>query len=47
MARSKKWLIGIAGFLVLLFAAIYFFDWNLLKPYIERRVSASTGRTKR
>ncbi|MBI2225302.1 MAG: AsmA family protein [Betaproteobacteria bacterium] len=45
MARSKKWLIGIAGFLVLLFAAIYFFDWNLLKPYIERRVSASTGRT--
>lgn len=45
MTRSIKWLTGIAGFLVLLFAAIYFFDWNLLKPYIERRVSASTGRT--
>src|SRR3990172_10898423 len=45
MARSKKWLLGIAGFLVLLFAAIYFLDWNLLKPHIERRVSASSGRT--
>ena len=45
MTRSTKWLIGIAGFLVLLFAAIYFFNWNWLKPYIERRVSASTGRT--
>lgn len=45
MARSRKWLIGIAGFLVLLFAAVYFLDWNLLKPHIERRVSASSGRT--
>lgn len=45
MTRSKRWLIGIAGLLVLLFATIYFFDWNLLKPYVERRVSAATGRT--
>ena len=45
MARSKKWLTGIAGFLVLLITTIYFFDWNLLKPHVERRVSASSGRT--
>ena len=45
ITRTQKWLLGTAAFFVLLFTALYFFNWNLLKPYIERRVSAATGRT--
>ena len=40
----KKWLIGVAAFLLLFSAALYLFDWNLLRPYVERKVSAATGR---
>ena len=45
MTRAQKWLVGIAVFVVLLITFFYFFNWNLLKPYVERRVSAATGRT--
>jgi len=44
MTRTQKWLIGVAGFLVLLALAIYFFDWNLARPYIARKVTSFTGR---
>ncbi len=45
MTRTQKWLAVIAALIVLLAAIIYFFDWNLAKPYVERKVSAATGRT--
>src|SRR5471030_920975 len=44
MTRTQKWLIGVAGLLVLLLVAIYFFDWNLARPYIARKVTSYTGR---
>lgn len=45
MARTKKWLVWIAVFLLLLVTAVYFFDWNLARPYIARQVTSSTGRS--
>lgn len=45
MTRTQKWLIGVAGFLVLLVLAVYFFDWNLARPYIARKVTSVTGRS--
>ena len=45
MSRMQKWLLGVAAFLVLVLIAVQFLNWNLLKPYIERRVSNATGRT--
>jgi uncharacterized protein involved in outer membrane biogenesis len=45
MTRTRKWLVGIAGCLLLLVAAVYFFDWNLARPYIARKVTHATGRT--
>jgi uncharacterized protein involved in outer membrane biogenesis len=45
MNRTQKWLIGIAGFLIIVFVALYFFDWNLLRPYIARKVIHATGRS--
>jgi uncharacterized protein involved in outer membrane biogenesis len=46
MSRSKKrWLGGIAAFLALVTAGIYFFDWNLLRGPIARRVEHATGRS--
>ncbi|HXM81417.1 MAG TPA: AsmA family protein [Burkholderiales bacterium] len=45
MTRTRKWLVGIAGCLLLLVAAVYFFDWNLARPYIARKVTSSTGRS--
>lgn len=45
MNRTQKWLIGIAGFLIIVFVALYFFDWNLLRPYIARKVTHATGRS--
>jgi AsmA family protein len=50
MTRTRKWLVGIAacliaGCLLLLVAAAYFFDWNLARPYIARKVTSSTGRS--
>src|SRR5450759_2581580 len=43
--RTRRWLVGIAGCLLLLLAAVYFFDWNLARPYIARKVTSSTGRS--
>jgi uncharacterized protein involved in outer membrane biogenesis len=45
MTRTGKWLVGSSGILLLLTAAVYFFDWNLARPYIARSVSSSTGRS--
>ncbi len=45
MNRTQKWLIGVAGFLIIVFVALYFFDWNLLRPYIARKVTHATGRS--
>jgi AsmA family protein len=45
MTRARLWAIGIAAGLALLCAAVYFFDWNLARPYIARQVTAATGRS--
>ena len=45
MTRTRKWLAGIAGCLLLLVAAVYFFDWNLARPYIARQLTSLTGRS--
>ena len=45
MTRTKKSLVGITGCLLLVAAAVYFFDWNLARPYIARKVTESTGRS--
>ena len=45
MTQKHKWLAGIAGVLIVGGIAVAFFDWNLLKPYVERKVTAATGRT--
>jgi AsmA family protein len=45
MTRTGKWLVGIAGCLLLLVAAVYFFDWNLARPYIARKITSTTGRS--
>lgn len=43
--RIHKWLAGVAGLFVLLLLVLYFFDWNLARPYIARKVTALTGRS--
>ena len=45
MTRTQKWPAGIAALVVIIGVALYFFDWNLAKPYIARKVTAATGRT--
>ena len=45
MSRSQRWLLGIAIFLSLIAVGVYFFEWNLLREPIARRVEAATGRT--
>jgi len=45
MTRTRKWLAGIAICLLLLATAAYFFDWNLARSYIARKVTDSTGRS--
>ncbi|HSM97517.1 MAG TPA: AsmA family protein [Gallionella sp.] len=45
MTRNQKWLAGIAVFLLLLVVTVNVFNWNLVRPYIERQVTASTGRS--
>ena len=45
ITRTQKWLISVAGFFVLLMIALYFFDWNLARPYIARKVTSYTGRS--
>lgn len=43
-ARSTKILIAISATFVVVLIAILLFDWNTLKPYVERQVSEKTGR---
>jgi len=45
MTRTQKWLIGVAGLVALLLVALYFFDWNLARPYIARKVTSYIGRS--
>jgi AsmA family protein len=45
MTRTRKWLVGIAVCLLLLFTAVYFFDWNSARPFIARHVTSATGRS--
>lgn len=45
MTKSKKWTIGLLSFVASVALAIYLFDWNLLRGFVERRVTAATGRS--
>ena len=45
MTTLQRWAVGIAAFVAVLALAIYLFDWNLVKPYVARKVTAATGRT--
>jgi uncharacterized protein involved in outer membrane biogenesis len=45
MSRGQKWLAGIGAFLIILFVGLYFLDWNMLRPFIARKVSDATGRS--
>lgn len=44
MRKIQKWFMGIVSFLIILFAGLYFFDWNVLRPYIASKVTEKTGR---
>ena len=41
---SARWLTGFAALVLLVAAGLYFFDWNMLRGPIERRVEHATGR---
>ena len=43
-ARSKKILIAFAAIFAITAITLTLFDWNILKPYIERQVTEKTGR---
>lgn len=43
-ARSRKILITLAAIFTIVVIAIALFDWNMLKPYVERQVTKETGR---
>jgi len=45
MTRKSIWLAAIVVCLLLLVAALYFFNWNLARPYIAGKVTAFTGRS--
>ena len=46
MTRSRQaWLAGIGVLLLLIAAAVYIFEWNMLRGPIARRVEHATGRT--
>jgi len=42
--RTRRMLVAASGIAALLIVAAWLFDWNLAKPYIERRISQATGR---
>ena len=43
-ARSRKILVTFASIFAIVVITISLFDWNMLKPYIERQVTKKTGR---
>lgn len=43
-STAMRWLAGVLAFVALLAAGVVFFPWNSLRPYINNRVSAATGR---
>jgi uncharacterized protein involved in outer membrane biogenesis len=45
MTRWRKWLVGIGVALLLLVVMVSAIDWNAARPYIERQVKSSTGRS--
>ncbi|HEV7800040.1 MAG TPA: AsmA family protein, partial [Burkholderiales bacterium] len=46
MSRStKRWLTGTAVFVLLIAIGIYFFEWNMLRGPIAKRVEHATGRS--
>jgi len=44
MTRWQKWIAALAACLLALVATVYFFDWNLARPYLARKVLEATGR---
>src|SRR5690348_11994764 len=45
MSSRRKIILSILGTLLLLVLIfIFWFDWNMLKPYVERQVTEKTGR---
>ncbi|MEO7464664.1 MAG: AsmA family protein, partial [Nitrosospira sp.] len=42
--RSRKILIIFSAVFALVVTTIFLFDWNMLKPYVERQVTEKTGR---
>ncbi|MBA2658040.1 MAG: AsmA family protein [Nitrosospira sp.] len=42
--RSRKILIIFSAMFALVVTTIFLFDWNMLKPYVERQVTEKTGR---
>ncbi|MEO6929164.1 MAG: AsmA family protein, partial [Casimicrobiaceae bacterium] len=44
MNRKRKIIVVLLAIAALLSTVVMLFDWNLLKPYVERRVTAATGR---
>jgi uncharacterized protein involved in outer membrane biogenesis len=43
--RTQKWVVGILSIITLLTVAVYLFEWNMLRGFVERRVMDSTGRS--
>ncbi|MGC3981115.1 MAG: AsmA family protein [Steroidobacteraceae bacterium] len=44
LTKRQKWLTGILSFVALVALAVYLFEWNMLRGFVERRVTAATGR---
>lgn len=46
MSRSvKRWLTGTAAIVLMIAAGVYFFEWNMLRGPIAKRVEQATGRS--
>ncbi|MGQ5524985.1 AsmA family protein [Chitinimonas sp. PSY-7] len=43
-SSALRWLVGIVGVGVLLVLAVYFFPWNVLRPYVVSQLERATGR---
>src|SRR5689334_21207582 len=43
--RQKRWLFSLSFLVVLVGAGVYFFEWNMLRGPIAKRVEQATGRS--